>query len=178
MKTIKIIAKTLIFMFILLSSCVIIRNKKLAKLLTKVETEPKSYCFTLKTKITDFLSVNAKIGNQINNQNFMFDTGSPLTYSFKAKDSFNIITKKLFRLGKYKFDYGSGSITLGDVKFNNVGYLVTDYAVLEYLKELQGIVGSSILQTSICEINFAIIKYLFKDSIHKFFCNHLNNNYK
>ncbi|MDI1234138.1 MAG: hypothetical protein PSX81_07650 [bacterium] len=108
----------------------------------------------MKTKITDIIIVNAKINNQNNYQNFMFDTGSPLTYSFKTKDSFNIVTKKLFRLGSQKFDYGSGSINFGNVKFNNAAFLVTDYIMDEY-KEVDGLIGSSLLQTSICEINFA-----------------------
>ncbi len=124
------------------------------KLVVNVDLEPKIYCFTLKAKITDILTVKAQIGNRTDTQNFMFDTGSPLTYSFKTKDSFNIATKKLFRLGATKFDYGSGSIKLGNVNFNNVGFLVTDYIVGDY-KEVAGLIGSSMLQKSICELNFA-----------------------
>ncbi len=154
MKTIKIVGKTTFFILIFLCSCVISRKKKLEKLLGNVDPEPKTYCFTLKAKITDILSVKAQIGNRKDTQKFMFDTGSPLTYSFKAKDSFNIATKKLFRLGSNKFDYGFGSINLGNVRFNNAGFLVTDYVMGDY-KEVVGMIGSSILQTSICELNFA-----------------------
>lgn len=142
------------FICILLSSCIILRKKAVVKALAHVDPEPKAYCFTVKTKITDILSVSAKTGNQASDQNFMFDTGSPLTYSFKTKDSFNIESKKYFRIGSSKFDYGKGPFNFGNVTFNNAGFIVTDYILDEY-KEVDGLIGSSLLQTSICELNFA-----------------------
>jgi predicted aspartyl protease len=150
---VKIASSIIILTFLILSSCVLSRKKNLEKKLENVDPDPKTYTFTLKTKITDILSVKAQIGGRPGTRNFMFDTGSPLTYSFKTKDSFNIISKKLFRLGSNKFDYGSGSIKVGTVTFNNAGFLVTDYVLSDY-GEVDGIIGSSILQTSICEINF------------------------
>ncbi|MBL7910182.1 MAG: PDZ domain-containing protein [Bacteroidia bacterium] len=137
------------------------------KIFTHVETEPKIYSFTLKTKITDILFVKAKINNRSDEQNFMFDTGAPLTYKFTTKDSFNIQAKKLFRLGPYKTDFGSGSINLGNVKFNNAGFLVTDQILGEY-KEVEGIIGASMLQTSICEINFADSTIKISNDINNF----------
>lgn len=154
MKKIKITAKTLIVLLFLLSSCVIFRRRELKKKFSNVVTDPNTYCFTVKTKITDILSVKAKIGNRTDDENFMFDTGSPLTYKFSTKDSFNIVAKRLLRLGPYKADFGSGSINFGNVKFNDVGFLVTDQILGDY-KDVAGLIGSSMLQTSICELNFA-----------------------
>ena len=154
MKPIKITGKACICILIFFSSCLVIRKKEVAKVIGHVEPEPATYCFTVKTKITDILSVSAKIGNQANEQDFMFDTGSPLTYSFKTKDSFNIAAKKYFKIGSYKCDYGTGAVTFGNVKFNNAGFIVTDHILREY-PEVDGLIGSSLLQTSICELNFA-----------------------
>lgn len=153
MQIIKFATRTLIILFILFSSCVILRKKELKRSFVYLDTNPKNYCFTVKTNINYFLSVKAKIANETADQNFMFDTGSPLTYKFKTKDSFNIASKKWFKYGSYKVDFGTGSINFGNVAFNNIGYLVTDHILSEY-EGVDGIIGSSILKTSICELNF------------------------
>ena len=125
------------------------------KVFSHVETSPKTFCTVVKAKIaSDIISVKAQIGNTPAHQNFMFDTGAPLMYKFKTKDSFNIAAKKLLRIGLYKADYGIGSINFGNVVFNSAGFLVSDQILGEY-KEVDGIIGSSMLQTSICELNFA-----------------------
>jgi hypothetical protein len=154
MRAIKIITTALIIAPLFFSSCVIARKKKAEKLLENVQPDPINYNFTLKAKITDIISIKAQIENTSGTQNFMLDTGSPLTYSYKTRDSFNLATKKLFSFGSNRFHYGSGSITLGNVKFKNAGFLVTDYILNEY-REVAGLIGSSILQNSICELNFA-----------------------
>ncbi|MEO6302018.1 MAG: hypothetical protein ABIP51_02485 [Bacteroidia bacterium] len=154
MKTIKLTGNVLILIIILFTSCIALRKKNLVKQLKNVEPDPKVFCVTLKTKIEDYLYVKAKIGDRAEEQKFLFDTGSPLTYSFKTKDSFNLKTKKYFRFGSKKAAYGSGSITLGNVKFNNAGFIVLQGDIMEEMKDLEGLIGSSILQTSICELNF------------------------
>jgi len=154
MQIIKFAISAFIFLFFLFSSCAILRKKELKRSFVNVDTNPTSYCFTAKTNISYFLSVKAKIADQVAEQNFMFDTGSPLTYKFKTKDSFNITSKRWFKYGSYKVDFGTGSINFGGVNFSNVGYLVTDHILNEY-KDVDGIIGSSVLKTSICELNFS-----------------------
>ena len=52
MKTIKIAANTLIIMLILLCSCVILRKKDMAKAFRNIDPDPKTYCLTVKAKIS------------------------------------------------------------------------------------------------------------------------------
>lgn len=163
------------FLFLLLlSCCVVVRKKKMEKSLAQVSPEPASFCTLVKANISSMIVLKAQIGNTPGTQNFMFDTGAPLTYSFKTKERFQLAAKKLFRLGAYKFDYGTGSVRIGNTSFHEAGFLVSDYILDEY-PEIDGLIGASLLQTSVCEINFADSTIKISNNLNNF--THLENSY-
>ncbi len=154
MKKIRSIKIFSLFLLLFFVSCIALRKKDAVKRLKHVETQPQNFCVTLKCNIVNnTIYLKARVGGTSTDQNFMFDTGAPLTYSFKTKDSFNIHSKRYFRAGSHKIDYGSGAIALGNIKFNNAGFIVADDVLEEYT--IDGLVGSSLFQNSICELNFS-----------------------
>lgn len=149
-----IISSTIFLTFLVaISSCVLIRQKKFRKSLKTSALVSNNFQDSFKFSLSQWILVKAKLNGTQQEQTFILDTGSPCTYSFKTKDELNLQTKKLFRLGSYKTDYGVSDAQIGNIEFKNLQFLAMDFALFKWQK-VSGIIGVNAMQNSIWEINF------------------------
>ncbi|NBU05643.1 MAG: hypothetical protein EBT39_04770 [Sphingobacteriia bacterium] len=163
-----IITLTLFFAFlVVISSCVFIRQKKFQKSLSASALTSHDFQDSFKFKLTNWILVNAKLNGLQQEQTFILDTGSPCTYSFKTKDESNLKTKKLFRLGTYKTDYGFSDAQIGNISYKKLQFLTMDFELFKWQK-VSGIIGVNAMQNSVWEINFQDTIITVSDNLKSF----------
>jgi len=163
-----IIGSTVVLAFlVVVTSCVFVRQKKFRKSLKTSALTSRNFQDSFKFSLTQWILVKAKLNRTQQEQTFILDTGSPCTYSFKTKDELNLQTKKLFRLGSYKTDYGFSDAQIGNLAFKNLQFLAMDFELFKWQK-VSGIIGVNAMQNSIWEINFRDTTITVSDTLTNF----------
>src|ERR1700740_2374374 len=103
--------------FATVSSCALIRQKKFENSLKKSTIVSADFPVSLKFTLDKWIFIKAKLNNSSVAQDFFLDTGSPCTYCFKTKKSADLQSKKLFRFGGLKFDYGTSNAEIANIKY-------------------------------------------------------------
>lgn len=108
---------------------------------------------SFKFSLSQWILIKGKLNGTQHDLTFILDTGSPCTYSYRTKDTLNLETKKLFRLGSYKTDYGTSDAQIGNINYKNLQFLAMDFELFKWQK-VSGIIGVNAMQNCIWEINF------------------------
>ena len=170
------ITLTIIFAFLsVITSCVFVRQKKFQKSLNTSALTSLNFQDSFKFKLTNWILIKAKLNGTQQEQTFILDTGSPCTYSFKTKDESNLKTKKLFRLGFYKTDYGFSDAQIGNILYKNLQFLAMDFELFKWQK-VSGLIGVNAMKNSIWEINFQDTIITVSDNLTSF--NNISNVYR
>jgi len=158
-----------------MTSCVLIRPNKFKKSLKKTALISRNFNETIKFNYKTWIYIKAKINNSEKQDEFIFDTGSPCTFSFKTKNDLKLVTKRLFHLGSYKVDYGFTNAEIGNIKYDNLAFLIMDHGLFNR-PNTAGIIGVNAVQSAICEINFKDTTITISDTISNF--KNITNAYK
>lgn len=169
------IVSVIFLTFILTTACVIFRQKKFKNSLKTQTLTSRDFQDSFKFNLAQWVIIKAKLNGMQEEQKFILDTGSPCTFSFKTKEDSKLKTKKLFRLGSYKTDYGFSDVNISNITYKNLQFLAMDYELFNWHK-LSGIIGVNAMQNSIWEINFKDSVITVSDQLTNF--KNITNVYK
>lgn len=162
-----ILFSVLVIWLATVSSCALVRQKKFKNSLDKTAISSTDFPVRFKFTFDKWIFIKAKLNNCSVDQDFFLDTGSPCTYCFKTKKSANLQSKKLLRFGGLKYDYGTSVADIGNIKYSNLAYLVSDLAYC-WKNNNSGYIGVNAMQNSIWEFNFQDTTIKVSDTLSDF----------
>ncbi len=145
--------------FLLLTSCVLIRQKDYEQTLFPENQEfLKGFVETIKFKYDKWIYINASI-DKSQPKEFLLDTGSPCILRFNERKTLSTKSKKLARLGSVKVDYTSTNLRIGRLHFKDIGFMVMDFG------DFPSMVGVNLMSPYIWQFNFKDSSVSITDNI-------------